>query len=122
MKVRLGNVIEVVQSRDQGLSVRVMVKDKDGIKTATTSTSDLGDDAIERLVTTAVAMAKRTAADPFAGPPEAGFEPIEGAPADLQTWDAEFGALRPGSRRSDGARDRCRGAVGRPALHQQRRR
>lgn len=95
VKVRLGNVIEVVQSRDQGLSVRVMVKDKDGIKTATTSTSDLGDDAIERLVTTAVAMAKRTAADPFAGPPEAGFEPIEGAPADLQTWDEELARFDP---------------------------
>jgi len=95
VKVRLGNVIEVVQSRDQGLGIRVLVAGDGGLKTATTSTSDLGDEAIERLVTAAVAMARRTAADPFAGPPESGFEPEPGAPIDLETWDDEVYRLDP---------------------------
>jgi len=88
VKVRLGEVIEVVQSRDQGLGVRVLVDGPGGLRTVTTSTSDLGDAAIARLVEQAVAMAKRTAPDPFAGPPEEGLEaPIAGAPGDLDTYD-----------------------------------
>lgn len=95
VKVRLGQVIEVVQSRDQGLGIRVLVGGEEGLRTATTSTSDLGDDAIARLVEQAVAMARRTAADPFAGPPEEGFEPEPGAPADLDTWDEALHRLDP---------------------------
>ena len=72
VKVRLGNVVQVIQSRDQGLGVRVLVKGEAGWHTATTTTSDLDDGAIESLVGRAVAMAKRTAADPFAGPAEEG--------------------------------------------------
>lgn len=90
VKVRLGKVIEVVQSRDQGLGVRVLVRDEGGFRTATTSTSDLGDEAITRLVGEAVAMARRTAPDPFAGPPEEDFAPEPGAPGDLDTWDEEI--------------------------------
>ena len=95
VKVRLGQVIEVVQSRDQGLGIRVLVQGDGGLRTATTSTSDLADDAIERLVEQAVIMARRTAEDPFAGPPEEGFEPDPGAPGDLETWDEELHRLDP---------------------------
>ena len=51
----IGEVIEVVQSRDQGLGVRVLVEGPGGLRTVTTSTSDLGDAAITRLVEQAVA-------------------------------------------------------------------
>ena len=95
VKVRLGQVIEVVQSRDQGLGIRLLVQSEAGFKTATTSTSDLGDDAITGLVTSAFAMARRTAFDLFAGPPEEGFEPLPGAPLDLETWDDEVDRLDP---------------------------
>lgn len=95
VKVRLGNVIQVVQSRDQGLGVRVLVKGDAGWHTATTTTSDLDDGAIDSLVARAVALARRTAADPFAGPAEEGFEPEPGAPVVLDTWDDEVFRLAP---------------------------
>ena len=92
VKVRLGAVEEVVQSRDHGLGLRVMVGDGGGIgtglRTATTSTSDLSPESIARLVRDTVAMARLTAPDPFAGLPEA-MDDVDGAPDEqtLDLWD-----------------------------------
>lgn len=90
VKVRLQQTEEVTQSRDQALGLRVLVGGKGTLRTATTTTSDLSRDAIARLVEQAVALARRTAEDPFSGPPDAddpAFSPEPGAPLDLETWD-----------------------------------
>jgi PmbA protein len=90
VKVRLQQTEEVTQSRDQALGLRVLVGQKGALRTATVSTSDLSKDAVARLAEQAVALARRTAEDPFSGPPDAddpGFEAEANAPVDLETWD-----------------------------------
>jgi PmbA protein len=69
-----GDEIEVLkQAREQGLALRALVRGADGFQSASTSTSDLGPEAIERLADDTVALARATAADPAAGLPEGGF-------------------------------------------------
>ncbi|MFO0749911.1 MAG: metallopeptidase TldD-related protein [Myxococcota bacterium] len=87
VKVRLGETEKVVQSRDHGLGIRVLVGAPGELQTATTSTSDLSKDAIERLVRHAVEAARVTAPDPFQGLPEPSDEPL--ADIDLDPYDEE---------------------------------
>lgn len=69
--VRLGQIEQLTESGSRALGLRVFFDDGDaGQRTASTSTSDLSEDGIARLVSGAVALAKVTGPDPFAGLPE----------------------------------------------------
>lgn len=90
VKVRLSEVEEVQQSRERALGIRVLVGSPGALRTATTSTSDFSREAVARLVESAVALARYTAPDPFADPPDpelATWSPDPEAPRDLETWD-----------------------------------
>lgn len=66
VKVRLGQVETLKESGSRALGLRVLM----GQRTASTSTSDLSAEGIERLISGAVALARVTSEDPFAGLPE----------------------------------------------------
>ncbi len=66
--VRMGEVETLKESGSRGLGLRVFL----GKRSGTASTSDLTPDGIRLLVEGAVALAKLTEEDPFAGLPEAG--------------------------------------------------
>jgi len=84
VRVRLGETEKVSQARDKGVGLRVFVGDR----SATTSTSDLGRDAIAALIERTVAAARVTAADPFAGLPEAALFDEPEIDAELDLYDA----------------------------------
>jgi PmbA protein len=65
-QVRLGQVETLKESGSRALGLRVLI----GQRTASTSTSDLSAEGIERLVSGAIALARITSEDPFAGLPE----------------------------------------------------
>ncbi|HIF92007.1 MAG: metallopeptidase TldD-related protein [Myxococcales bacterium] len=73
VRVRGDEVEFVKQAQERGLGIRTLVAGKDGLQTAVVSTSDLAPDAVERMAQEAVALARATAPDPFAGIPEDGF-------------------------------------------------
>ena len=64
--VRLGQVEQLKESGSRAVGLRVFF----GQRTASTSSSDFSLESIERLVSGAVALAKVTSEDPFAGLPE----------------------------------------------------
>ena len=68
--VRMGEVDELTESGSRAMGLRVFFESADGQRTASTSTSDLSQDGIARLVSGAVELAKVTGLDPFAGLPE----------------------------------------------------
>ena len=68
--VRLGEVDELTESGSRAMGLRVFFEAEGGRRTASTSTSDLSQDGIARLVSGAVELAKVTGVDPFAGLPE----------------------------------------------------
>ncbi len=68
--VRLGEVEELTEAGSRALGLRVFFAAEGGQRTATTSTSDLSDAGIARLVSGAVGLAKVTGVDPFAGLPD----------------------------------------------------
>ena len=68
--VRLGEVDELTESGSRAIGLRVFFEAESGQRTASTSTSDLSQDGIARLVSGAVELAKVTGVDPFAGLPE----------------------------------------------------
>ncbi len=70
--VRLGEVEQLTEAGSRALGLRVFFEAEGGQRTATTSTSDLSDAGIARIVASAVALAKVTGVDPFAGLPERG--------------------------------------------------
>ncbi len=70
VSVRLGQVEQLTQSGSRALGLRVFSACSDGMRTASTSTSNLSPDGIARIVESAVALAQITGADPFAGLPE----------------------------------------------------
>ncbi len=77
--VRLGQVETLKESGSRAVGLRVFV----GQQVATTSSSDLSDESIARLVSGAIELAKVTSEDPFAGLPEREeFGLAEGAWAD----------------------------------------
>jgi len=63
--VRLGQVETLKESGSRAVGLRVFV----GHRTASTSSSDLSTESIERLVDGAVSLARITSEDPFAGLP-----------------------------------------------------
>ena len=64
--VRLGQVETLKESGSRAIGLRVFY----GLRSASTSTSDLSRDGLEKLVEGAVALAKITSEDPFLGLPE----------------------------------------------------
>src|SRR5579875_1035524 len=68
--VRLGEVEQLTEAGSRGLGLRVFCGAEGGQRTASTSTSDLSEAGIARLVRSAVELAKVTGVDPFAGLPE----------------------------------------------------
>ena len=68
--VRLGEVEQLTESGSRALGLRVFCQGEGGQRTATTSTSDLSNAGVARMITSAVALAQVTGVDPFAGLPE----------------------------------------------------
>ncbi|MGB8029050.1 MAG: metallopeptidase TldD-related protein [Terracidiphilus sp.] len=68
VNVRMGEVETLKESGSRGLGLRVFL----GRRSGSASTSDLTPDGIRQLVDGALALAKVTEEDPFAGLPEAG--------------------------------------------------
>ncbi|MCP3983282.1 MAG: TldD/PmbA family protein [bacterium] len=74
VRVRGEEIEHVKQARERTLGLRVFVDaGRGGLQQAISSTSDLGENAIERLAEQSVALARETAPDPDAGLPEGGF-------------------------------------------------
>ena len=84
VRVRDQEVEFVKQAQERGLGIRTLVEGQSGLQTAIVSTSDLAPAAVDRIAQEAVALARATAADPFAGIPGDGF--AEDRP-DLELFD-----------------------------------
>ncbi len=97
VNVRMGEVETLKESGSRGLGLRVFL----GNRSASASTSDLTADGIRQLVDGALALAKVTEEDPFAGLPEAGE--FGSAGGDLQLYFEDVYSL-PGPERIDWAR------------------
>ncbi len=68
--VRLGEVEQLTEAGSRAIGLRVFCGTEGGQRTASTSTSDLSEAGLARIVESAVALAKVTGVDPFAGLPE----------------------------------------------------
>lgn len=68
--VRLGEVEQLTESGSRAIGLRVFFDAQGGQRTATTSTSDLSEAGLARMVESAVTLARITGVDPFAGLPE----------------------------------------------------
>ena len=95
--VRLGQVDTLKESGSRGVGLRVFL----GQRAASTSSSDLSPEGIDHLVSGAIALAKVTSEDPFAGLPEtAAFGQLTN---DLDLYYEDVYSL-PGDQRIDYAR------------------
>ena len=72
-RVRGEEIDFVKQARERVLGIRAFVEGPEGLRSAITSTSDLAQDAVERLADDTVALANATAEDPHAGLPDQSF-------------------------------------------------
>jgi PmbA protein len=90
--VRLGQVEQLKESGSRAVGLRVFF----GQRTASTSSSDFSAESIDKLVSGAVALAKITSEDPFAGLPEAGeFGQVE---EDLGLYFEDVNEMPPAER------------------------
>jgi PmbA protein len=71
-KVRLGHVETLKESGSRAIGLRVFLAAGDGQRTASTSSSDLSAESVDRLVSGALELARIASPDPFAGLPERG--------------------------------------------------
>jgi PmbA protein len=95
--VRLGQVDTLKESGSRGVGLRVFL----GQRAASTSSSDLSPEGIKHLVSGAIALARVTSEDPFAGLPEtSAFGQV---PGDLDLYYEDVYSL-PGDQRIDYAR------------------
>src|SRR5581483_11849486 len=78
--VRLGEVETLKEAGSKSMGVRVFF----GQRAASTYTSDFSADGIEKMVSSALALAKITSEDPFAGIPEA--SQLGSIPGDLDLY------------------------------------
>jgi PmbA protein len=96
VSVRLGEVETLKESGSRGVGLRVLVQADNGYRVASTSSSDFTPAGIEHLVTGAVALAKVTSIDPFAGLAEPGeFGKLDG---ELQLYHEDVYSLPPPER------------------------
>jgi PmbA protein len=70
VNVRLGQVEQLTESGSRAIGLRVFFADGSGSRTASTSTSDLTRQGLTHIIESAVALARITGPDPFAGLPE----------------------------------------------------
>jgi len=99
--VRMGQVETLKESGSRGMGLRVLVAGNNGYRVASTSTSDFTPDGITHLVNGAIALARVTSEDPFAGLPDASeFGQLEG---DLELFHEDVYSL-PTSERIEYAR------------------
>ncbi len=99
--VRMGQVETLKESGSRGMGLRVLVASNNGYRTASTTTSDFTPEGIAHLVNGAIALARVTSEDPFAGLADASeFGQLEG---DLALFHEDVYSL-PGSDRIDLAR------------------
>jgi PmbA protein len=84
VRVRGEEIDHVTQSREKSLGVRAFVQGESGLQQAMSSSADLGDEAVARLVEHTLALARATAGDPLGGLPEA---PPADALVDLGLFD-----------------------------------
>ncbi len=70
VRVRLGEVEQLTEAGSRAIGLRVFCGTEGGQRTASTSTSDLSEAGLARIVESAVALARVTGVDPFAGLPE----------------------------------------------------
>lgn len=108
VSVRLGQVEQLTESGSRAIGLRVFFADATGSRTASTSTSDLSRDGLTHIVESAVALAKITGPDPFAGLPEREAFGSNDAAAQHLSFD-DVGAV-PTAERIDMAR-RCEAAA-----------
>ncbi len=100
VNVRMGQVETLKESGSRGLGLRVFL----GRRSASTSTSDLTPEGIRQLVEGALALAKVTQEDVFAGLPEtAEFGSCIAATGDLRLYDEDVYSLA-GAERIEWAR------------------
>lgn len=107
VRVRMGEVEELTEAGSRALGLRVFLSDAGGQRTASTSTSDLSEDGVAHLVSGALALAKITGVDPFAGLP--GRKEFGRNGDDLHLYFAEAERL-PAEQRIEWAR-RCEAAA-----------
>ena len=116
--VRMGAVDTIEHNRDKGIGVTVYLGERPGARRGHASTSDFSPAALERTVQAALAIARHTAVDDCAGPPEAellarnmpdldlyhpwGLE-VEEAIGIARRCEAAAFALSPKIRKSEGA-------------------
>jgi PmbA protein len=72
-RVRDREIDFVKRSRERTLGLRALVRGANGMSSALCSTSDLSNDAVDRMASETVALARATAEDPYAGLPADGF-------------------------------------------------
>jgi len=116
--VRMGAVDTIEHNRDKGIGVTVYLGERPGARRGHASTSDFSPAALERTVQAALAIARHTAVDDCAGPPEAELLAHETPDLDLyHPWALEVEeaiglarrcesaafALSPKIRKSEGA-------------------
>jgi len=94
--VHLGQVETLKESGSRAIGLRVFLNSGNAQRRASTSSSDFSDESIRRLVDGAIALAKITSEDPFAGLPEAHeFGQIDG---DLHLYFDDVNAMPPAER------------------------
>lgn len=91
--VRLGKVEKLIEAGSRSLGLRVI----DGGRTAVCSTSDLRDEALDRLARETVELARISEADEFAGLPDVSSLSAATA-AGLQLYDERLGSLTTGEK------------------------
>jgi PmbA protein len=85
--VRMGEIEKLKSSRERRLGLRVFT----GRSSANASTAEMERDALKALVVNTVAMARLTAADPWAGLPDPALHPHDFPELDLS--DSEHGIV-----------------------------
>jgi PmbA protein len=83
-RVRGAEIDFVTQARQRTLGIRALVAGEHGARSASTSTSDLSPEAVDRMAAETTTLARATAEDPIAGLPD---EPFATEIPDLSLFD-----------------------------------
>ena len=83
-RVRAAEIDFVTQAHERILGIRALVASEGGMRSASTSTSDLSPEAVDRMAAETTTLARATAADPTAGLPD---EPFATEFPDLALFD-----------------------------------
>jgi PmbA protein len=99
--VRMAEVETLKESGSRGVGLRVLIATPNGHRVASTSSSDFSADGVQHLISGALALARVTSEDPFAGLADPGeFGKLEG---DLELYHEDVYSL-PTAERIDYAR------------------